>query len=164
MIYQELTLAQHLSVEENILLGSEPAKFGWLRRSRRREMAGRALSELHRSSIPLDAPVNSLPIADQQVVEIARAFVGDPKVIIMDEPTSSLTRVDTENLFAVIRKLSEGDVSVVYISHCLEACQRVCQRYTVLRDGETVGSGPLAGANLPELIQFMVGREIQHSY
>jgi len=164
MIYQELNLAPHLSVEENILLGSEPSKFGWLHRSRRREQAGRALAELHRDSIPLEAPVNSLPIADQQAVEIARALIGEPKVIIMDEPTSSLTQVDTENLFAVIRKLSERGVSVVYISHFLEECQRLCHRYTVLRDGVSVGCGEMAGAKLSEVIRLMVGREIKEIY
>src|SRR5205814_4398862 len=82
MIYQELNLAPHLSVEENILLGCEPATFGWLHRSRRRELATQALAQLHRTSIPLQAPVNSLPIADQQVVEIARALIGKPKVLI----------------------------------------------------------------------------------
>src|SRR5437867_4130401 len=79
MIYQELNLAPHLSVEENILLGSEPARFGWLRRARRRALAQRALAELHHDTIPLEMPVHRLSIADQQVVEIARALVGDPK-------------------------------------------------------------------------------------
>src|SRR5260221_3168553 len=80
MIYQELNLAQHLSVEENILLGSEPATLGWLHRSRRHELAGRALAELHRRSIPLDAPVNSLPLADPHGGAISPTFVRDPKV------------------------------------------------------------------------------------
>jgi len=164
MIYQELNLAPHLSVEENILLGCEPVAFGWLRRSRRRELASQALAQLHRSTIPPDAPVNSLTIADQQVVEIARALVGRPKVLIMDEPTSSLTGPDTENLFAVIRKLSESGVSVVYISHFLEECQRVCQRYTVLRDGESVGCGEMATAKLSDIVRLMVGREIRDIY
>ena len=164
MIYQELNLAPHLSVEENILLGSEPATLGWLHRSRRRELARRALGELHRDSIPLDALINSLPIADQQVVEIARALLGQPKVIIMDEPTSSLTQVDTENLFAMIRKLSERGVSLIYISHFLEECQRICTRYTVLRDGASVGSGEMDGINLSEIIHLMIGREIKDIY
>src|SRR5271154_2568296 len=88
MIYQELTLAPHLSVEENILLGEEPARFGWLNRTRRRDLARQALAELHHENIPLDAPVNSRLIAEQQIVEIARALIGEPKVLIMDEPKS----------------------------------------------------------------------------
>ena len=164
MIYQELNLAPHLSVEENILLGEEPARYGWLNRPRRRELARAALAELRHDNIPLEAPVGTRPIAEQQIVEIARALVGQPKVLIMDEPTSSLTQVDTENLFAVIERLRQRGVSIVYISHFLEECQRLCQRYTVLRDGETVGTGAMAGADLSEIIQWMVGREMKEIY
>src|SRR5262249_43570479 len=164
MIYQELNLAPHLSAEENILLGSEPARFGWIRRARRRELARAALAELHHESIPLDAPVQQLTIAEQQVVEIARALIGDPKLIIMDEPTSSLSQVDSENLFRVIGKLRQRGVSVVYISHFLEECQRVCDRYAVLRDGESVGSGVMAEARLAQIIHLMVGREVSAIY
>jgi len=101
MIYQELTLAPHLSVEENILLGEEPARWGWLDRRQRRDMAHRALAELQHDTIPLDAPVYTRTIAEQQIVEIARALIGQPKVLIMDEPTSSLTQVDTALLQGV---------------------------------------------------------------
>src|SRR5688572_18717879 len=164
MIYQELNLAPQLSVEENILLGEEPARFGWLRRARRRELAQKALAELHHEKIPLDAPVYTRSIAEQQIVEIARALIGQPKVLIMDEPTSSLTQADVENLFRVIARLRERGVSVVHISHFLEECQRICQRYTVLRDGETVGTGDMASADLHQIVQLMVGREIQDIY
>ena len=164
MIYQELTLAPHLSVEENILLGNEPATFGWLNRTRRRQLARQALAELHHDTIPLDAPVSTMTIAEQQVVEIARALVGDSTIIIMDEPTSSLTQVDAENLFRVVGKLRQRDVSVVYISHFLEECRRVCDCYTVLRDGETVGAGDMASADLNDIIRLMVGREIKDIY
>ena len=164
MIYQELNLAPHLSVEENILLGHEPRVLGWVNRKRRREMARSALAELRHESIPLDAPVSRRPIAEQQIVEIARALLGEPKVLIMDEPTSSLTDVDTENLFAAIARLRQRGVSIVYISHFLEECQRVCNRYTVLRDGETVGAGEMASASLDEIIRRMVGREIEEIY
>ena len=119
---------------------------------------------MRHENIPLDAPVHACSIAEQQVVEIARALVGEPKVIIMDEPTSSLTQVDTENLFAVIGRLRERGVSVIYISHFLEECQRVCSRYTVLRDGESVGGGAMAAASLNEIIRLMVGREIEDIY
>jgi ribose transport system ATP-binding protein len=164
MIYQELTLAPDLSVEENILLGSEPATLGWIHRARRCELARRALAELQHETIPLEAPVHRLTIAEQQVVEIARALIGNPKVIIMDEPTSSLTQVDAENLFAVIGKLKQRRVSVVYISHFLEECQSLCDRFTVLRDGESVGAAEMRGAKLAEIIRLMVGREIKDIY
>ena len=164
MIYQELTLAPHLSVEENILLGQEPARLGWLDRSRRRELALKALAELHHQNIPLSAPVNTRSIAEQQVVEIARAFVGEARVVIMDEPTSSLTQADTENLFAIIRRLRRRGVSVIYISHFLEECQQIADRYTVLRDGESVATGEMAAADLRHIIHCMVGREINEIY
>ncbi|HMJ91555.1 MAG TPA: four helix bundle protein [Candidatus Acidoferrum sp.] len=164
MIYQELMLAPDLSVEENILLGAEPARLGWLDRTKRRELARRALAELQHDSIPLDVPVNTLTIAEQQIVEIARALVNQPKVLIMDEPTSSLTQVDTENLFRVIARLRERGVSVIYISHFIEECQRVCQRYTVLRDGESVGTGNMDSVKVSELIRLMVGRDLSEIY
>ena len=115
MIYQELNLAPDLSVEENMLLGTEPQTMGWLRRGERHRLAKRALEEIGQPDLPLDAPVRSLTIAQQQLVEIARALVGEPRVLIMDEPTSSLTRLDTENLFAVIERMSQRGVSVIYI-------------------------------------------------
>lgn len=164
MIYQELNLAPHLSVEENILLGEEPARFGWLRRSRRRELARSALAELHHETIPLDAPVSACTVAQKQIVEIARALVGQPTVLIMDEPTSSLTEVDTQNLFRVMRKLRERGVGIVYISHFLEECKTICDRFTVLRDGESVGNGEMASASLDQIIRLMVGREIKDIY
>jgi ribose transport system ATP-binding protein len=164
MIYQELNLAPHLSVEENILLGSEPSRFGWVDRKERRRKAEQALAGLHHTSIPLDAPIYSRPIAEQQMVEIARALLGSPQVLIMDEPTSSLTQWDTENLFAAIEKLSARGVSIIYISHFLEECQRIADRYTVLRDGEAVAHGEMADANLDEIIHQMVGRELDEIY
>jgi ribose transport system ATP-binding protein len=164
MIYQELNLAPHLSVEENILLGSEPSRFGFVNRKIRRARAREALAQLNRADLPLDAPVNQLPIAEQQMVEIARALINVPKVLIMDEPTSSLTQVDTQNLFAAIKRLHERGVSIIYISHFLEECLQLARRYTVLRDGETVGSGEMKPGALPEIIRQMVGRDIKDVY
>lgn len=164
MIYQELNLAPHLSVEENILLGVEPSRFGWVDRKARREKARRVLAELNHADMPLEAPIHTCSIAQQQTVEIARALLGSPQVLIMDEPTSSLTQVDTENLFQVIERLKARGVSIIYISHFLEECQRIADRYTVLRDGETVGSGEMAEADLSEIIHLMVGRELDEIY
>src|SRR2546421_3201539 len=164
MIYQELNLAPHLSVEENILLGSEPARFGFVDRKARRTRAREALAQLNHANLPLDVPINQISIAEQQMVEIARALISTPKVLIMDEPTSSLTQVDTENLFAAIQRLRERGVSIIYISHFLEECLRLASCYTVLRDGETVGTGEMKPGALPGIIRQMVGRDIKDVY
>ena len=164
MIYQELNLAPNLTGEENILLGEEPSRLGWLNHSRQRELARRALAELNHPKIPLGIPVNLLTIAEQQIIEIARALARQPRVLIMDEPTSSLTRIDTENLFGVIERLKQRGVSIVYISHFLEECQRICDRYTVLRDGKSVGTGEMKKSDLDEIIHLMVGREMKEIY
>jgi ribose transport system ATP-binding protein len=164
MIYQELNLAPHLSVEENILLGSEPARLGFVDRKARQEKARAALAELNRPDLPLDATVNHLSIAEQQMVEIARALIRTPKVLIMDEPTSSLTQVDTKNLFTAIHRLRDRGVSIIYISHFLEECLQLASRYTVLRDGETVATGEMKSGALPEIIRAMVGRDIKDVY
>jgi ribose transport system ATP-binding protein len=164
MIYQELNLAPDLTAEENILLGEEPSRFGWLNSKRRREIVSKALIELDHPNIPLDVPVNQLTIAQQQLIEIARALTAQPKVLIMDEPTSSLTLVDTENLFKVIARLKQRGVSIVYISHFLEECQRICDSYTVLRDGESVGTGDIKSVKLDDIIHLMVGREMKDIY
>ena len=164
MIYQELNLAPHLSVEENILLGAEPSRFGWLDRKARRDQARRVLAELNHPDMPLDLPIHTCSIAQQQMVEIARALLRSPQVLIMDEPTSSLTQIDTENLFQAIARLKARGVAIIYISHFLEECKRIADRYTVLRDGETVGSGEMAEADLSEIIHLMVGRELEEIY
>ena len=164
MIYQELNLAPHLTVEENIVLGIEPSRCGFVNRKERRAMAQRVLAELNHGDMPLNAPIHSCSIAQQQMVEIARALLGSPQLLIMDEPTSSLTQVDTENLFHAIERLRARGVSIIYISHFLEECKRVATRYTVLRDGESVCSGEMADAELPEIIHLMVGRELNEIY
>ena len=164
MIHQELNLAPHLTVAENITLGEEPSRWGWVDRSRQRQLATEALRHLGAEGIPLDAISGELPIAQQQLVEIARALRSKPRVLVLDEPTSSLTRADTEHLFAVLDRLRSEGVSLLYVSHFLEESRRVCSRFTVLRDGASVASGNLPEISNPELIRIMVGREVQDLY
>jgi len=164
MIYQELSLAPHLSVEENIVLGVEPARLGWLDRGEIRRLAAGALAQLHHPEIRPDAPAGSLAIAQQQIVEIARALAVGCRVLVLDEPTSSIPQRDAEQLFALIDRLRTGGLSVVYISHFLEECKRVAQRYTVLRDGRTVGVGAMADATPAGIVDLMVGQKIDRLY
>jgi ribose transport system ATP-binding protein len=164
MIYQELNLALHLSAQENILLGAESARGGWIDERSSRERAQAALAQLGHEGLELDRLAGEFSIAEQQIIEIARALLISPQVLIMDEPTSSLTQADTEKLFATIGRLRAQGVSVLYISHFLEECRRIADRYTVLKDGETVGSGEMAGASLDHIVTLMTGREVKDLY
>jgi ribose transport system ATP-binding protein len=164
MIYQELNLALHLSAQENILLGAESAAGGWIDGRASRERARAALAQLGHEGLDLAKLAGAFSIAEQQVIEIARALLTKPKVLIMDEPTSSLTQADTEKLFATILRLKAQGVSVIYISHFLEECRRLCDRFTVLKDGETVGSGEMKGVSLDHIVTLMTGREVKDLY
>ncbi|MBN2266456.1 MAG: sugar ABC transporter ATP-binding protein [Candidatus Aminicenantes bacterium] len=160
MIYQELTLAPHLTVEENIMLGREVRAAGWLDRKAMRGKVREVLELVRHPEISPDVPVGRLSIGAKQLVEIARALVNRSHILVMDEPTSSLSQEDSQRLFEIVRGLKAQDVGVVYISHFLEEVQRVADSYTVLRDGRSVGSGTMEGTALEDLIELMVGRTI----
>ena len=164
MIYQELSLAPHLSVMENILLGIEPTAGPLIRWTEARRRATQALRQIGSEDVPPDIEVRKLPLAKQQMVEIARAVAVQCRVLVLDEPTSSLTQRDAENLFALIRRLRAKHLAIVYISHFLEEVQQISDRYTVLRDGQTVGSGATAEATTNRLVALMVGREMGDLY
>jgi ribose transport system ATP-binding protein len=164
MIYQELNLALHLTAEENILLGAESAHLGWVDRKASRARAEAALAQLGHQGLDLDRLAGKFTIAEQQIIEIARALLMQPKVLIMDEPTSSLTQADTEKLFATIFRLRAQGVSVIYISHFLEECRRIGDRFTVLKDGETVGTGAIKETELNHVVTLMTGREVKDLY
>ncbi|MBI1901635.1 MAG: sugar ABC transporter ATP-binding protein [Planctomycetia bacterium] len=161
MIYQELTLAPDLSVEDNVMLGQERHTAGWLRGRQQRQRVHEALALLGHPNLRPTAPVYSLSVGARQLVEIARALVADARVIVFDEPTSSLTVQDTERLFQVIRKLKSSGRAIVYISHFLEEIRQVCDRFTVLRDGRVAGSGRLADTSESEIVSMMVGRDVR---
>ncbi len=165
MIYQELSLAPHLTVAENILLGMEPAtRAGLLDWREMRARAARALAELQHPEIRPEAKVSTLSIAAQQIVEIGRAVAVGCRVLVLDEPTSSLTQGDAEALFALVERLREQGQSIVYITHFLEEAKRVASRYTVLRDGQTVGTGDMARSEVRELVDLMVGRRMEQLF
>jgi len=160
MIYQELNLAPHLTVEENIMLGREIRRAGFLKKKKMREKVVQALEVLQHPDIRPDIPVGRLGIGAKQIVEIARALVDDSFILVMDEPTSSLSREDSERLFKIIGNLKSEGVSIIYISHFLEEVQHVADRYTVLRDGKRAGTGDTKDMELDGIIQLMVGKKI----
>ncbi len=159
MIYQELNLAPHLTVEENIMLGREAHTAGWLDRKAMTRKVREALELVRHPEISPEVPVGRLSVGAKQLVEIARALTNRSRILVMDEPTSSLTQEDSQRLFEIIRGLKDQEVSIIYISHFLEEIQRVADSYTVLRDGRSVGSGPMEGTALEDIIQLMVGQK-----
>lgn len=156
MIHQELALAPHLTVEENVTLGAEIHRAGFLRH--RRAEVLEALSQLGHGELDLDAPVMTLSVGKQQIVEIARCLLLRSKLIIMDEPTSSLSAEDTRNLFKVIKRLRDQGITVIYISHFLEEIQEIADEYTVLRDGRSVATGMMKETVIPQIVSHMIGR------
>ncbi len=164
MIYQELSLAPDLSVAENILLGVEPKRGPLVRWGELREKARAALAEVGRSDLPLDAAAGRLSVAEQQLVEIARSVAVGCRVLVLDEPTSSLAQQDVQRLFALIRRLRERGLAIIYISHFLEEVKELGDRFTVLRDGLVSGGGEVAGTQPSDIAAMMVGRRVDDLY
>jgi ribose transport system ATP-binding protein len=162
-IYQEFNLVPQLSAAENIYLGREPMRVAGVIDRRALVACARTLLEGLRTTVDPDVPVQSLGVAEQQMVEIAKALSLRARILIMDEPTSALTASEIEQLFAAIRRFTAAGGSVIYISHRLEELARVGQRATVLRDGRFVGTRSLP-APVPELVRMMVDRDISEHY
>jgi ribose transport system ATP-binding protein len=166
MIYQELSLAPHLSVAENIVLGAEPTVgvLGWLRRPEIQSTAREALARLGHGDLPLATLAGELSVSLQQLVEVARALALGCKLLVFDEPTSSLTQADSERLFVAISGLRAQGISVIYISHFLEEVRRLADRVTVLRDGVVVETGPLDSWTQASMVRAMAGRDVVELY
>lgn len=164
MIYQELSLAQHLSVVENIMLGMEPTAGPLLRWKEMRRIAADALRQLGRPDIDIRRPAGDFSIAEQQLIEIARAVAVGCRVLVLDEPTSSLTSRDIGLLFELVRRLKSQGIAIIYISHFLEEVRGISDAFTVLRDGRSVGSGRTADTPTAEIIRLMVGRDVADLY
>jgi ribose transport system ATP-binding protein len=168
LIHQELSLCPHLSVAENVMMGIESSrhlsKWGVLDREKLHASANEVLRTFEHADIGPDRRVGDLSVAARQIVEISRAIAARARIILMDEPTSSLQREDVQHLFALIRKLSAEGISVVYISHFLEEVRQIADRFTVLRDGRTVATGEIANVSDDELIAKMVGRAQQNLF
>ena len=164
MVHQESMLAPHLSIAENIFLGREPRlPLGWVNRSQMMQRAQRIIEE---HNFPLQAHwrVDKLSPAGKQMVEICRAIQQGSSLLIFDEPTSSLSDAETQEVFRIVSTLRARNVGVIYITHRLEELRVIGDRVTVLRDGETVHSAPLADLSTNDIIRHMVGRELTSIY
>lgn len=164
IIHQELNLIPYLSITENLFLGNEITnRLGLLNTSAMHKKAKELLSRLHLNINP-NTPLNQLRVGQQQLVEIAKALLLESKVLIMDEPTSAISDHEVELLFKIISDLKAKGVAIVYISHKLNELFEIANRFSVLRDGELIGSGMMDNTSHDELIQMMVGRNNADSF
>ncbi len=164
-IYQELTLCPLMTVAENIVIDKQYQFKGVLQKTKGyHEMAATTLQRLGQADIKPETLVKNLSIAQQQVVEIAKALTANAKIILMDEPTSSISQDDAEKLMCIIRSLRDSGVTIVYISHRLHEIGQIADRVTVLRDGSLVGTIKQQDVTDQELINMMVGRELNNVY
>lgn len=159
-IYQEFNLLPEMSVAENMFLGREPQRYGFIAW---REMYDRARAILDDLGLKLDPrkPVRTLSVAEQQMVEIAKAMTFQAKLIIMDEPTAALSDREVEVLHRIVRDLRARGVSIIYVTHRLAEVITLCDRFTVLRDGKFVADGEVADLKMPDLVRLMVGRDVE---
>jgi ribose transport system ATP-binding protein len=163
MVYQEFALAPHLTVAQNIVLGRETTRFGAIDKRAEVEQARRLLQRVGLQIDPKRV-VSTLSVAEQQLVEIAKALDVEARLVIMDEPTATLTEQEIARLFSVIRGLTAQDIAVFYISHRLDEIFQIADRVTVMRDGKVVSTLPLSDLDQQKLIRLMVGRDIQQLY
>ncbi|HBE87204.1 MAG TPA: D-xylose ABC transporter ATP-binding protein, partial [Lachnoclostridium sp.] len=163
IIHQELVLVPHMTVAENIFLGREPGKGGWINHEAMEKEAQKLLDDYH-MNIHADTLVKNLTIAQQQMVEIVKAISYHSKILVMDEPTSSISDKEVEFLFKTMRVLTKKGVGIIYISHKMDELEQICDRVTVLRDGAFVGTEVVKYTTRDKLIAMMVGRELTKYY
>jgi ribose transport system ATP-binding protein len=163
MVYQEFALAPHLSVAEDLFMGREPGRFGFVSRGAETEQARELLGRVGLHTNP-DRLAGGLTVAEQQRLEIAKALAIDARIVIMDEPTATLAEREIEDLFGVIRGLIADGIAILYISHRLDEIFRIADRVTVMRDGHVVDTLPTNEIDEDKLVRLMVGREVGNLY
>jgi ABC-type sugar transport system ATPase subunit len=163
IVHQELSLVNHLTVAENIFLGQEPSRFGFIDHNKMFRLAQEIIDK---DGFHLNAKekVGNLSIANKQLVEIAKATLGVAKILVLDEPTSALSKTEIERLFKIISGLKAKGVAIVYISHKLDEIIQIADRVIVLKDGRNSGESPIRDVSEEKIIQMMVGREVQYVY
>jgi ribose transport system ATP-binding protein len=163
VVYQELNLLTYLTIEENLSFERLPSKRGLVDRATMRARAEELMVEVG-LDMPPDTAVEDLGIAQMQLVEIARALLTDARVLILDEPTATLTPRETDQLFGIVRKLAERGIGILFISHHLDEVKEIGDRVTVLRNGQWVATRDVADINVAEIIELMVGRAMTEGY
>ncbi len=163
VIHQEFNLVPTLTAAENLFLGQEQSRFGWIKQGDEASKAGELFRRIGTDIDPA-TPCRDLSVAQQQGVEIARALASDARIVVMDEPTAALTSQEVDKLFAIVRELKKQGIGVIYVSHRLDEIFTLAERVTVLRDGQHVATSPIGEINRSMLIEMMVGRRLNQEF
>ncbi|MBA3451114.1 MAG: sugar ABC transporter ATP-binding protein, partial [Chloroflexia bacterium] len=164
-VFQELSLVPDLTVAENLFIGKEPRnRLGLIDAKRAKREAGTLLTGLGFLGIDPSAVIRDLSLADRQLIEIAKALRRGPKVLILDEATSALNRRQVQQVFSVVRRLRDDGVAVVFISHRMDEVRALCDKATIFRDGEDVGTVDVAKARDDEIVHMMIGRTLRETF
>jgi len=161
MVHQELAFCPNLTVAENLCLGGLPGRAGWVNRQAMRDQAQAMLDEIQ-TEIDVNLPINRLSTGQEQLIQIAAALGTGARIIVMDEPTSSLSVHESEHLFMLLQHLRERRITVIYVSHRMEEIFQLCDTVTVLRDGRHVATEPTADTNTERVIHQMIGRQVEN--
>lgn len=164
IIHQELNMCQHLTIAANMFLGREITKNGKLDNKTMNKLAKEQLAKLGASDIDPETIVGNLPVGRQQMVEIAKALLMNAKVLIMDEPSSSLSNAEIEEMFRIVRELRSMGTAIVYISHRLQELHHIVDRVSIMRDGKFITEGKFTDFSMDQIIANMVGREITNQF
>lgn len=159
-IYQEFNLLPNMTVAENMFLGREALKMHWMVNEKVLNQEAKAILDYLQLAISPTTQVARLSVAQQQMIEIARALTLNAKLIVMDEPSAALSDVEVESLHRVVRELKNRGVSIIYVTHRLHEVFQICDKFTVFQDGRYTGSGNVADTSVQEIIRMMVGRNV----
>lgn len=160
VVHQELLMLDQLSVAENLLFDDLPRRFGWLDRTALRQKASELLAMVGLDELDPNRRVDGLGMAQRQLLEIAKALSGECRLLVLDEPTATLTARETERLFGIVRSLRAGGVGIIFVSHHLQELFEIADRVTVLRNGQRVDTLPMAQTSADGLVRLMVGRAV----
>ena len=164
LVYQELSLVPHLSVSDNVVLGKDPKNKFHILDKKKQDKEVRAVLDRLGVDIDLKKKVAHLPASQQQLVEIAKCMYRNPKVVVFDEPTTSLTSIEREKLFTVMKKMKADGLTIIFISHYLDEVEHIADRCVALKDGEITYFGTMEGVDESKLISYMIGESLEHYY
>ena len=160
IVYQELSGIPHLTVSENIVIGKDPVKKGFLDRKEERDIAGRMLEKLGAGDIPLDMTLGKLTVSKQQICEIAKCMASEPGIVVFDEPTTALTSQEKEKLFVIMDKMRKDGLTIIFVTHFLEDAIRMSDKCVILKDGKVVYSGQMEGMDDRKIVNYMLARRL----